>query len=1467
MRKNRLEGPSGRAASVAASLLGNGRITGIRVRGSVGAAAPHSLVGALPEAGERPDLLGALRELLAWAPFRDAFDGVLSEGQRETLAFVEKADALEALSRSREQEKALTAAAALYRAHVIDETRRFDGIGRHDRTAGTGEIWATDNLRDEAQIRSYAVLDEVLAVAAQRRRVLALEALPDFWAREAGGDLSARADTSAVRRAVATLDGARCYDAASWLDFLRRLFDAGDLAITVSDASAPGNPLVYVSQGFCQMTGYDARDAEGRNCRFLQGPATEPDALAVMRRASRARTECHVLVTNYRKNGQLFKNLLSFRPLFDATGTYKFVLGVQHEIMDQCILERRRLLRMLDDFVSSLPRRLPFRTSREPPRAEYKYEDAGAARAAAKRVVFTMTRLSILLHPERSWAEVCDAREYRDALRVAAASAACGSPAAAALLAGEPPAGERLKAKWVKALAGDFLPGLLHSAAAPGFVDAVRAHERDSGCVGWTCARDLGDGDPPATTVEARDFFLGCLRGAMEHASLACLACDCREPGMPICLGNDAFLRLAGVETESDCLEENCRFLQCEKSSPYLVEELSRACRSQRGALVRLRNEAEGRTFECLVALHPIHGRDREYEFQIGLCVDCEGPGEDVEARLTELEAFLALCPRSVECGTDADIARTLHAFEAPRRVETPWARAMDDPVPEDDPQRALRTRLAVESDGLEAIIQFTTLRWGLAPDETVAALLKQRGPCHDAFAAFCASRSRVARQLVRCWTLVDRILGGTSALAQGRLAYKAFSAWTENPLYLFSTIEIPVGSLGDPRYDWAPILKSLPDLQHRCIRILSRRVLPAFLRHGRGRQLVADLLGVGPLRSPGLPQTLDVDADLHTAAQHPRVGVPFLIIDRYEKSLGGLWYEMAYHTLRMGNWPSAAVFDTTNPDKVSTTWQSFVGMEYGAKARGDAVGKISAHAANSGAPAVLELDNGAGSLFCVPVIASKNATPKFWVLFLAPSNPEDRLDALREFGALLRYLPRTYDGRPVYDGGRRRSKGTTGMLPPRARSSASSLNSINEVGSVSSLPSAYAMPEAPESEPSTPVPQTSPAKSTSARSAAGASAFAPAVSSAAPLESPVAKSLRSDINRRLDRYMHKRARKHRNDMCRGIHLTEGAESESAFDSRSQSVTSGHMNLKALLSERAGLRKDGLLEKALELEAPIAALQERSRKARQARCARQLEAAKVRVSAQHENRIRSLESVHRQERMAHDREVDLARAVLQREHEKQSCSFVEEMIDKAAGTGLAGAGGQPAYLDRRQQFNIRARTKAPEFVRQLKLAKHLRKKKRFAEADECERAARQLDLETAKQHCEGIKKVATGRRLENLVVQLENATGAHERRHTSRLLSMERRHARALTNLQSLLHVDLAKLDKQFARLLSSNYDADFNEQETVQKKDIASPRPPSAPARMSRRSSSFSITHATHGKSWGSARTTRKGSLFASAT
>lgn len=52
----------------------------------------------------------------------------------------------------------------------------------------------------------------------------------------------------------------------------------------VTDPQMPDNPIVYASDSFIELTGYDRAQVLGRNCRFLQGPDTDPDAVAKIRK-------------------------------------------------------------------------------------------------------------------------------------------------------------------------------------------------------------------------------------------------------------------------------------------------------------------------------------------------------------------------------------------------------------------------------------------------------------------------------------------------------------------------------------------------------------------------------------------------------------------------------------------------------------------------------------------------------------------------------------------------------------------------------------------------------------------------------------------------------------------------------------------------------------------------------------------------------------------------------------------------------------------------------------------------------------------------------------------------------------------------------------------------------------------------------------------------------------------------------
>lgn len=65
-------------------------------------------------------------------------------------------------------------------------------------------------------------------------------------------------------------------------------------------------------------------------------------------------------LTNYRKNGDLFQNLLSMRPVFDMDGIYRYVIGVQFEVVEDENLKQR--LVKLDKLLKMLPRKLPMKS-------------------------------------------------------------------------------------------------------------------------------------------------------------------------------------------------------------------------------------------------------------------------------------------------------------------------------------------------------------------------------------------------------------------------------------------------------------------------------------------------------------------------------------------------------------------------------------------------------------------------------------------------------------------------------------------------------------------------------------------------------------------------------------------------------------------------------------------------------------------------------------------------------------------------------------------------------------------------------------------------------------------------------------------------------------------------------------------------------------------------------------------------
>lgn len=62
--------------------------------------------------------------------------------------------------------------------------------------------------------------------------------------------------------------------ASMWLK--ERAMNMLSEGITIADMRLPDNPLIFANQAFYVMTGYSYEETLGKNCRFLQGPDTDP---------------------------------------------------------------------------------------------------------------------------------------------------------------------------------------------------------------------------------------------------------------------------------------------------------------------------------------------------------------------------------------------------------------------------------------------------------------------------------------------------------------------------------------------------------------------------------------------------------------------------------------------------------------------------------------------------------------------------------------------------------------------------------------------------------------------------------------------------------------------------------------------------------------------------------------------------------------------------------------------------------------------------------------------------------------------------------------------------------------------------------------------------------------------------------------------------------------------------------------
>ena len=112
------------------------------------------------------------------------------------------------------------------------------------------------------------------------------------------------------------------------------------MPILITDARQRDNPIIFANQAFLALTGYARAEVIGRNCRFLQGPETDPAIVAELRGAVRAGRDIGVEIVNYRKDGSRFWNNLFLSPVRNDAGEIVYFFGSAMDVTERKAAEQ-----------------------------------------------------------------------------------------------------------------------------------------------------------------------------------------------------------------------------------------------------------------------------------------------------------------------------------------------------------------------------------------------------------------------------------------------------------------------------------------------------------------------------------------------------------------------------------------------------------------------------------------------------------------------------------------------------------------------------------------------------------------------------------------------------------------------------------------------------------------------------------------------------------------------------------------------------------------------------------------------------------------------------------------------------------------------------------------------------------------------------------------------------------------------
>ncbi|KAK9756755.1 hypothetical protein RND81_01G118900 [Saponaria officinalis] len=401
---------------------------------------------------------------------------------------------------------------------------------------------------------------------------------------------------------------------------LKDALSAFQQTFVVSDASKPDYPILYASEGFFKMTGYNSREVIGRNCRFLQGADTDPEELEKIRETLKKGANYCGRLLNYKKDGSPFWNLLTIAPIKDETGKILKFIGMQVEVSKHTEGSKEKTVRP-----NGLPESL----------IKYDARQKDMAVSSVNELVQAVKRPRAFSEsgnrPFRRNSGGNKPKEGSGLMRRKSETVAAGRRISLERLNEEP------SKKSQNSRRRSFMGMLKKSKPSETIDDEEAIDNNDSSDEDYDDYDDDGRPDSVDDKVRKREMRKGIdLATTLERIEKNFVITDPRLPDNPIIFASDSFLELTEYSRE-EILGRNCRFLQGPETDPETVRKIRDAINNETDVTVQLINYTKtGKKFWNVFHLQPMRDQKGEVQYFIGVQLDGSQHVEPLQNSIAE---------------------------------------------------------------------------------------------------------------------------------------------------------------------------------------------------------------------------------------------------------------------------------------------------------------------------------------------------------------------------------------------------------------------------------------------------------------------------------------------------------------------------------------------------------------------------------------------------------------------------------------------------------------------------------------------------------------------------------------------------------------------------------------------------------------------------------------------------------------